>query len=297
MEPGDAGLIKGGTLAEGTEGLSRRGFMRAAGLSLIGAAAAGGALSLAGCSSDNAQGGVAVENKGGCGDFNESLYTDAFPVKTRNVPVIDVESGIVRQGNVAFEMRNIAENEIVRTEETDVLVCGCGLTGSVAALAASDDGETRVLCIEKMSKGRGMFEGMGVVGGSVMEAAGNEVDKAEMMDRMRHAAYYRVPIDPIKLWADRSGEAADWLQEKFDEGEAGIVSSSKPIIRTRIISMFLRRKLNSSATNGAKRRRKMPVALVFILLLTWQIRLASVRMPICVITRRLCSSNKTMRVA
>lgn len=96
MEPGDAGLIKGGTLAEGTEGLSRRGFMRAAGLSLIGAAAAGGALSLAGCSSDNAQDGVAVENKGGCGDFNESLYTDAFPVKTRNVPVIDVESGIVR---------------------------------------------------------------------------------------------------------------------------------------------------------------------------------------------------------
>ena len=150
MEPGDAELIKGGTLAEGTEGLSRRGFMRAAGLSLIGAAAAGGALSLAGCSSDNAQGGVAVENKGGCGDFNENLYTDAFPVKTRNVPVIDVESGIVRQGNVAFEMRNIAENEIVRTEETDVLVCGCGLTGSVAALAASDDGETRVLCIEKM---------------------------------------------------------------------------------------------------------------------------------------------------
>ena len=42
MEPRDAELIKGGTLAEGTEGLSRRGFMRAAGLSLIGAAAAGG---------------------------------------------------------------------------------------------------------------------------------------------------------------------------------------------------------------------------------------------------------------
>ena len=37
---------------------------------------------------------------------------------------IDVESGIVRQGNVAFEMRNIAENEIVRTEETDGVVCG-----------------------------------------------------------------------------------------------------------------------------------------------------------------------------
>ena len=143
-------------------------------------------------------------------------------MKTRNVPVLDVESGIVRQGPVAFEMRDIPASEILRTEETDVLVCGCGLTGSVAALAASDDGKTRVLCIEKMTKGRGMFEGMGVVGGKKMEEAGNVVDKAEMMDRMRHAAYYRVPIDPIKLWGDRSGEAADWLQDRFDEGEGQI---------------------------------------------------------------------------
>ena len=209
-------------MAEGIDtSLSRRGFMRAAGLGLLGAAAAGGAFGLSGCVGST-ESGVAVENKGGCGAFNTDLYTDAFPVKTRNVPVIDVESGIVRQGNVAFEMRDIAESEIKRTEECDVLVIGCGLTGSVAALSASDDGSTKVMCIEKMSKGRGMFEGMGVVGGKIMEEAGNIVDKAEMMDRMRHAAYYRVPIDPIKLWADRSGEAADWLQEKFDEGEAGI---------------------------------------------------------------------------
>ena len=69
-----------------------------------------------------------------------------------------------------------------------------GLTGSFAALAASDDGEFCVLCIEKMSKGRGMFEGAWAsLAAAWMEAAGNEIDKAEMMDRMRHAAYYRVP--------------------------------------------------------------------------------------------------------
>lgn len=207
---------------QAASGMSRRGFMRAAGVSLLGAAAATGAFGLTGCAGEAKAAGVTVENKGGCGDFNESIYTDVFPVKTRNVPVLDVESGIVRQGPVAFEMRDIPASEITRTEETDVLVCGCGLTGSVAALAASDDGKTKVLCIEKMTKGRGMFEGMGVVGGKKMEEAGNVVDKAEMMDRMRHAAYYRVPVDPIKLWGDRSGEAADWLQDKFDEGEGQI---------------------------------------------------------------------------
>jgi succinate dehydrogenase/fumarate reductase flavoprotein subunit len=203
--------------------LSRRGFVRAAGVSLLGAAAAAGAFGLSGCaSSSTASGGVTVENKGGVGDFNTEIYTDVFPVKTRNIPVIDASSDIVRQGAVAFESRAIAASEIKRTEETDVLVIGCGLTGSVAALSASDDGKTKVMCIEKMNIGRGMFEGMGVVGGKVMEEAGNTVDKAEMMDRMRHAAYYRVPVDPIKLWGDRSGEASDWLQVKFDEGEAGI---------------------------------------------------------------------------
>ena len=210
-------------MAEQAEsGMSRRGFMRAAGISLIGAAAATGAFGLTGCSGEAKAAGVTVENKGGCGDFNESVYTDVFPVKTRSIPVVDADSGIVRQGNVAFELRDIPASEILRTEETDVPVIGCGLTGSVAAVAGSDDGKTKVLCVEKMNVGRGMFEGMGVVGGKKMEEAGNNVDKAEMMDRMRHAAYYRVPIDPIKLWADRSGEAADWLQEKFDEGEGKI---------------------------------------------------------------------------
>ena len=103
-----------------------------------------------------------------------------------------------------------------------MLVAGAGITGICAAVSASDDGATQVLCLEKMSEGRGMFEGMGVVGGKKMAEAGNDVDKAEAMDAMRNAAYYRVPVDPIKLWGDRSGEAADWLQDKFDEGDGQI---------------------------------------------------------------------------
>ena len=121
----------------------------------------------------------------------------------------------------------ITNAEIKRTEECDVLVAGAGITGVCAALSASDDKKTKVFCFEKMTKGRGMFEGMGVVGGKVMERDGNHVDKAEMMDRMRHAAYYRVPIDPIKLWGDRSGEAADWIQDKFDEGDGQITTAWK----------------------------------------------------------------------
>lgn len=162
--------------------------------------------------------------KAGVTDFGDTagMYQEVFPVPMRTIPVRDVETDIDRQGNVAFEMRDIPESEIARTEETDVLVAGAGITGICAAVSASDDGATQVLCLEKMSEGRGMFEGMGVVGGKKMAEAGNDVDKAEAMDAMRNAAYYRVPVDPIKLWGDRSGEAADWLQDKFDEGDGQI---------------------------------------------------------------------------
>ena len=207
---------------------TRRGFLKAAGVAALSAAAATGAFGLTGCGKAEAKEEALVANNAGVGKFSESVYTDVFPFETRGIPVLKKETGVLRRGNVAYVANDIPESEIKRTEETDVLVCGVGLTGSCAALSASDDGTTRVLALEKMDVGRGMFEGMGVVGGTKMTEAGNIVDPAEMMDRMRAAADYRLPIDPIKLWADRSGEAADWMQEKFDEGDGRIETYFKP---------------------------------------------------------------------
>ena len=205
---------------------SRRTFLKAAGASMLSAAAAAGAFGTPGKAfADDAV--TSPSSLQGVTDFSgtSDMYSKVFPRPVRYIPVLDVESDIDRQGAVAYEPNDIPESDIVRTEETDVLVVGCGITGSCAALSASDDGTTKVLCLEKMSVGRGMFEGMGVTGGPQMEAAGYQPDVAEAMDRMRHAAYYRVPIDPIKLWGERSPEAAKWIQEKFDEGEGEITSA------------------------------------------------------------------------
>ena len=204
-------------------GATRRSFLKAAGASVLAAAAATGALGIATPRTASARDGLPTTMKG-VTDFNDTMdmYIDVFQTPMRSIPVRDVETDIDRQGNVAFELRDFDESEITRTEETDILVAGAGITGICAAVSASDDGTTRVLCLEKMSAGRGIFEGMGVVGGKKMEEGGNDLDKAEAMDALRNAAYYRVPVDPIKLWGDRSGEAADWLQDKFDEGDGEI---------------------------------------------------------------------------
>ena len=169
---------------------SRRDFLKASGLALLGSAAAAGAFSAVPAARAYAEGEAAAATpaEAGIANFETDMYSDVFPTNVRYVPVIDAPTDMDRQGKVAFELREIGEDEIVRTEETDVLVAGCGITGVCAALSASDDGTTQVLCLEKMSEGRGMFEGMGVTGGAAMAAADYVCDKPLMMDRMRHAA-------------------------------------------------------------------------------------------------------------
>lgn len=64
------------------------------------------------------------------------------------------------RGPIAFEDREIAPSEIASTEECDVLVIGAGIAGLTASLKAAEEGAS-VICIEKMTKGRGCFECFG----------------------------------------------------------------------------------------------------------------------------------------
>ena len=65
---------------QAASGMSRRGFsLRAAGVSLLGAAAATGASGSTGCAGEAKAAGVTVENKGGCGDFNEEYLHRRLP--------------------------------------------------------------------------------------------------------------------------------------------------------------------------------------------------------------------------
>jgi len=205
---------------------SRRGFLKGAGVAAIGALAATSALGMSGCSSSASA--EAKKSSAGIKVEDDSIYTDIFTTATRNLPVLDVPTDMVRQGPVAFEQRIIAASEIVETVECDVLVIGCGITGSCAALAASDDSSTKVVCIEKMDVGRGMFEGMGVIGGKRMLEAGNNIDPVDALDELYRSAYYRTPAAPTRCWAHRSGEAADWLQDRLDEGDQKIKTIYAP---------------------------------------------------------------------
>ena len=124
-----------------THATSRRNFLKAAGFGMIAAAASAGAFNAANPRVAMASDALPATEKG-VTDFSQTagMYEDVFQVPMRSIPVRDVQTDLDRQGNVAFEMRDFDESEIARTEDTDVLVAGAGITGIVAAVSASDDG-------------------------------------------------------------------------------------------------------------------------------------------------------------
>ncbi|MEY8562142.1 twin-arginine translocation signal domain-containing protein [Eggerthellaceae bacterium 3-80] len=112
-------------MEKATHAPSRRDFLKAGGLALLGSAAAAGAFkatSPVAAFADEVEG--AVESQKGIANFETDLYSEVFPTNVRFVPVVDAPTDMDRRGEVAFEMREIGEEELVRTEDVDVLVAG-----------------------------------------------------------------------------------------------------------------------------------------------------------------------------
>lgn len=189
--------------------VSRRSFLKGIGLAGLSAGALGtlGATGIA--FADDAP---AVE----AGDAYRQLACDTalVPVKKAACPG--------PRGPVGFEDRDIAASDIASTEDCDIVVVGAGIAGLMASLKAAEEG-AKVICIEKMTKGRGCFECFGAVGAKCQE--GTEIDKVALLDEMYRSAYWRVRPEPIRTYVDRSGEATDFWQAELDKGQNGFVIS------------------------------------------------------------------------
>ena len=172
--------------------VSRRDFLRGAGTMGV---AAGAMAALGGA-------GVAVAAEEGAAA--ESAY--GLACETGWVPVKKAACPGPR-GPVGFEDREIAADEIAATEDCDIVVVGAGIAGLMAALKGAEEG-ANVICVEKMTKGRGCFECFGAVGAKCQE--GIEINKVHLLDEMYRAAYWRVRPEPIRTYVDRSGEATDF---------------------------------------------------------------------------------------
>lgn len=110
----------------------------------------------------------------------------------------------------------IADDEIVETVDTEILVCGAGTSGLFAACAAAEEG-ARVVCLEKGAIGGGVRDNLGSLNSRLQKEAGCVIDENEICNDLTRYANGYVNPRLYHIWAQNSGEAIDWYEERLNE--------------------------------------------------------------------------------
>lgn len=173
--------------AVGGEALSRRSFL--AGTALAGAFAA---VSLAGCAPATA--GQELASSG----TDAAEGADAAPAAAGEAPAW------------LGSAPEIAEDEIVETVETTVLIVGAGNAGMAAAWRAWELGEPFILCEKGETQGMSRYF-IGAVNSFATEAAETSVDTGKLLNEMARYASFKCRQATIKTWINESASVIDWI--------------------------------------------------------------------------------------
>ena len=169
-------------------GVSRRTFLKGAGATALGAAAAG---ALSGCGK-----GYAVEEEDE--PVNTSAGETGTPSWLGTAPEID-------------------ESEITETLDYDVVVVGCRTGGLPALMSAAENGAS-VLGIDRMSSVAAPREDIGAVNSKLQKESFEEfpefeIDEKEILEDIVRYANGFVNYDLVKLWIEESGDTVDWITD------------------------------------------------------------------------------------
>lgn len=168
-----------------SNGISRRGFLKGAGIAAVGAMAAG---TLTGCG----KGTLSEQPK------NEDTQAPGTPEWLGEPPEID-------------------ESEITETMDYDVVVVGCRTGGLPALISAAENG-AHVLGIEQADSIKTPRADIGAINSRLQQEYIAEhpeyaIDKAEALEDIVRYANGFVSYDLVKLWEDESGAMVDWITD------------------------------------------------------------------------------------
>lgn len=150
----------------------------------------------------------ALATAAGCASL--SACAPSAPAATDEVEL--AQSGLDWLG----EEPEISDDEIVETIDTEVLVCGAGTSGLFAACSAAEEG-LKVVCLEKGAIGGGVRDNLGSLNSRLQKAAGCEIDENEICNDLTRYANGYVNPRLYHIWAQNSGEAIDWYEDRLKE--------------------------------------------------------------------------------
>lgn len=103
----------------------------------------------------------------------------------------------------------IADADVTRTLECDVLVIGAGTSGLFGACSAAENGAS-VICVEKNDTTPGIRGTLGAIGTKYQLADNTDIKATDICREMRMYAASNVNLALLRLWADESAEAIEW---------------------------------------------------------------------------------------
>lgn len=106
----------------------------------------------------------------------------------------------------------IAEGDIVSTEETGLLIIGAGTAGLAAAATAADLGLSFMIA-DKNTMVQDTREYFAAVNTKYTKEAGQEVDKIRTMNEIARYSNGRTNRAVLKVWLDESAECFEWVDE------------------------------------------------------------------------------------
>lgn len=132
------------------------------------------------------------------------------------------------EGVSAFSADPIDGGDIVESLECDVAICGAGLSGMVAALSCAENG-LKVVVLEKGAECATRGAQIGAINSTFQsDAGGYVIDPIEFVEDGMASMGFRADRRLWKKFAERSGEALDWLIGNLDGACGDWVCDASP---------------------------------------------------------------------
>lgn len=110
----------------------------------------------------------------------------------------------------------VDEADLVETVDTEILVIGNGMSGTVCAVVAAENGADVVL-IDKNPAGVGLrSSAISAVNSRYQQEKGVEIDKMDLLNDVTGLALGQCNQHLIKSWIDNSADVVNWLGDLFE---------------------------------------------------------------------------------
>lgn len=179
-------------------GISRRDFIKGSAAGALTIAAAG---LLGGCTSQN--------------DAAECPPCETTPTTAYSWPANEtLEPKFAGEGEMAFVKETIADSEIIKTEEVDVVVCGLGPAGFATSIACAEQG-LKTVVLEKGTVGTYRSATIGGTKDRIHRMYNVEFDEKQWLDDAMVNSMFYGNQAIYQRWLDTNGEAVDWFLDMF----------------------------------------------------------------------------------